>query len=540
VARVTSQIWCQGVSMSKIVALLVLVGFLGRAAEAQSQANLFDAIMNSAVSNIPVVTANGTQFTIPGALPTVYGDGNTSTPPSNLNCALTNAKAMPAGCFSTRNTFTGLQGALNSSIATALSTLPLASPASGVILRIDAATGAELPASSTLGPIFTERAETIGKRKFYIGFSNQDFHFTSFNGGSLNQLTLLDPGGVPSSTLGGLTSLPATYTMSVDVHLSQDVTFLTYGVTNRFDVSLGLPVVHASLTSQTSTGLIYAGSGFGALPGGPAGSSCWCLSTFTPGGPPGAPGSSNGLGLILPINGQAGLGRTGFGDMLLRLKGTVFDSSSTVLALGTDVRFPTGDAENFLGTGAMAVKPFVALSLYSTPLSNGIVFSPHVNVGWQIEGKSVLGGLLSSTAYPMVTPNGSFTYYGAPFTPTRDYLPDMLSWAVGTEVALGKHNTVVVDMLGNQIGLIHGIQNMVAASAPGYSPLTFSSTTATTASGLVPTTDRVSYGQYSGSFGYKLRIADNLVATFNMLVRFDSNGLTDRVVPLVGLSYSLY
>jgi len=49
---------------------------------------------------------------------------------------------------------------------------------------------------------------------------------------------------------------------------------------------------------------------------------------------------------------------------------------------------------------------------------------------------------------------------------------------------------------------------------------------------------RAAFGEYNGAFGYKVRIARNLVATFNMLVRFDNNGLTARAVPLYGLSYT--
>jgi hypothetical protein len=49
---------------------------------------------------------------------------------------------------------------------------------------------------------------------------------------------------------------------------------------------------------------------------------------------------------------------------------------------------------------------------------------------------------------------------------------------------------------------------------------------------------RVSFGQYSGSFGYKVRVAGNLVASLNILVRFDNNGLTARTVPFYGLSYT--
>ena len=73
------------------------------------------------------------------------------------------------------------------------------SPASGVIFKKDPSTGADLPVNSTLGPVFTERADTIGKGRFFIGFTHQNFHFTEMNGKSLNGMTLLDPGGANSS-----------------------------------------------------------------------------------------------------------------------------------------------------------------------------------------------------------------------------------------------------------------------------------------------------------------------------------------------------
>jgi hypothetical protein len=61
--------------------------------------------------------------------------------------------------------------------------------------------------------------------------------------------------------------------------------------------------------------------------------------------------------------------------------------------------------------------------------------------------------------------------------------------------------------------------------------------TKVSASGLV-SAGNVSFGQYSGSFGYKVKIVGNLIANVNALVRLDNNGLTARVVPLFGLGYS--
>jgi hypothetical protein len=179
----------------------------------------------------------------------------------------------------------------------------------------------------------------------------------------------------------------------------------------------------------------------------------------------------------------------------------------------------------------------MAVSLYTMPLSNGLVFSPHFNVGWQFSGKSQLGGLVQGTQLSATLQNGDrIQYYGAPLTITKDHLPDVFSWAAGAELALGRRNTIVADILGNQIGWINGAQIVQKDSAPGFSPIgpNFAATTAT---GIVGA-GKGSFGQYSGSFGYKARVSDGLVFTFNALVRFDNNGLTARFVPLYGLSYT--
>ena len=460
--------------------------------------------------------------------------------PARLN-AFVNVVGNPHN-FAISQDLVDLNNALNASIATALSIIPLSSPASGIINRKDPVTGAELPVNSTLGPIFTERAETIGKHKFYIGFSNQDFHFSKFNGQSLNALSVLYQGGDATksqvlSAPGGtaLPTVPATFNIGMDVRLSQNIAFLTYGVTDRFDVSVGLPVVHAAVAARTYNGLIYAGNGFG-------GPTCWCISTFTPGSPT----------LILPDVNETSQSKSGFGDVLVRLKGTVVAKPSVVVAVGGDVRLPSGDAKNYLGTGTESVKPFVAVSFYSKPLANGIVISPHFDAGWQFSGKSILGGPLDGTTLTLSTPQGSVPYLAAPFTTSKGYLPDVFSWAVGTEIALGRRNTLIADVLGNQIGWIHGIPNAVTRSIAnqafptgpsGTAPATIGGPTVqpavqqVTASGLIGA-GNVSFGQYTGSFGYKIRIAGNLVANFNLLVRLDDNGLTSRVVPMYGLGYS--
>ncbi len=473
-------------------------------------------------------------FTLPtGSVPAIFSFNNGTLTPIGQAVPTNSVGFKPN--YNEAVPFSGLASTLSASIATELSVIPIASPASAVITRTDPTTGAELPVSSTLGPIFTERAETIGKHKFYIGFSNQDFHFTSLNGQSLRGLqVLLDAGGRPTGLTAGatpsnqiLTTYPATVGSGVDVRLGQNVAFLTYGLTDRLDVSVGLPVVHASITGETANAEIYVGAGNGKS--GLTNTNCWCLDTLTPGV---APVNRSGLQLPGVIN-EVAASHTGFGDMLIRGKGTLIRRRNLALALGADLRVPTGDAHQYLGTGATAIKPFLALSLYTTPLSHGIVFSPHVNVGWQYSGKSVLGGQLT----PSELAAGPPVSLGVPFNATNGFLPDVFSWAVGTEVALGRRNTVVADILGNQIGLVHGISNMKTVVTSGLDPSCTTGCKLEPVSGLVGT-GPVSLNQYSGAFGYKSRIAGNLVGTFNMLVRFDNNGLVARAVPLFGLSYT--
>jgi hypothetical protein len=309
----------------------------------------------------------------------------------------------------------------------------------------------------------------------------------------------------------------------MDVRLSQDIAFVTYGVTDSFDISVGLPMVHSGVAARTYNGVVYAGNGHAV-----SGSDCWCVNTLTPGVET----------LLQPLIGEASHESTGFGDVLVRAKGTVYRRPHMVIGLGADLRLPTGDAKNYLGVGTTTAKPFVAVSFYSKPLSKGIVLSPHFDAGWQFSGQSVLGGSLTPTQL------SQSVALGAPFIASKGFLPDVFSWAGGVEVALGRRSTFIADILGNEIGLVHGIPNTrmltlsnlsfptaVGGSGPTTTPATVS------ASGLI-SAGNVSFGEYSGSFGYKVKIVGSLIANANVLVRFDNKGLVAHLVPLFGVGYS--
>jgi len=538
----------------KKVALFTIAVLLVRYATAQSQnpPNVSQVVMWSTLTNsqvMPVTTPAGPFIPVNSKGQSITGEISQGLLNIYTDTVDTSAKAGTVNLPTNYNIPTSqaaLSSVLSTNIAVALSTIPVESPASGLVVKWDKATGELLPVSSTLGPIFTKRAETIGKGKFFIGFTHQDYHFTSLDGHSLNGLSVLFQGGEPSTIMHSgqsATTSMATFNLALDVRVSQDVTFLTYGVTNRFDVSVGLPVVHAGVDSTAYNGIVYSGTGFGFKADG---NQCWCVNTFTPGT----------FDLTKPYIGQASLAKTGFGDMLLRFKGVAIERPNAVVAVGMDLRLPTGDAANYLGIGTTAARPFAVVSLYSKPLKNKIVFAPHADLGWQFSGQSILGGTLQGTAKTATLSDGTTTvpYFGTAFTTTKGYLPDIFSWAVGTEVALGRHNTVIADILGNQIGWVHGVPRLESLDVSGPAPLgvqqsavkapSLTGAQQAMANGLagygpndVPF-GRGSLGQYSGAFGYKVRVVGNLIFTAQALVRFDNAGLTARVSPLYGLSYS--
>jgi hypothetical protein len=400
----------------------------------------------------------------------------------------------------------GFERPFNLGIAVQLSSLPIASPASGVIFQEDKATGAMLPAADSLGPILTERAETIGKRRFYMGFTRQQFRFDKIEGQPLGSVTNLYVGGDPTNiTQNGKlqTTAPMVYGTQVDLRLDQNVAFFTYGLTNRIDIS-------GALTSVRSSMSVIGYNAREVNSGNPGdGGTCWCAATLDV-----RASKSDASGLGLPglhrdgVFGSSFHSSSGIGDTLIRVKGTLLEKPRYALAIGSDFRLPTGDAENYHGSGAFGFKPFAALSLHSRT-SGRFRFSPNFNIGYQVSGSSVLAG--------------------DPVLNKKERLPDQFTWSAGTAVGISRRLTFVADILGNRVINSYRLEQ---ATVPGRG------TSAGVATGLTLASNKQSFSMNSGSFGIKTKSLGNLVFTGNVLVAFDNNGLRDKYIPLVGLGYS--
>jgi len=364
----------------------------------------------------------------------------------------------------------------NIALASQLAAVPLPTPASGFTYTFDASLGVFQRSTQSFGPILTERAETIGKRKLTFGITYQHFGFDSLEGLSLGSIPAVFTHD-DSQLGGGRSDLVAT-TNSIDASVDQTVAFLSYGLGSRLDLSVAVPFVTVDLAARSDAQVQRIGTA--ASP---------ATHYYDDG--------SGGFGTVETYarSGHA----SGIGDVIVRLKGTPVHNDSIAIALGVDGRIPTGDEEDLLGLGAFGLKPFAVLSF-----SQGRV-APHLNAAYMWNGKSVLAGDVAKG--------------------TKEDLPDQVQYAVGADVGVTKRLTLAFDFLGTYVIDSPRLVREVFTAANGQSFPQIGFVTE-------------SYHLASGSAGLKLNPFGRLLVDINVLFKLDNAGLRDKVTPLLGIEYA--
>jgi hypothetical protein len=364
----------------------------------------------------------------------------------------------------------------NTALASQLAAVPLPSPASGFTYTFDSSLGVFKRSTQSFGPILSDRADTVGRHKLAIGFNFQHFNFDSIDGVGLSSVPVVFTHDNPVAGTGR-DDLVVT-SNHIEVELGQFTAFLNYGLLDRLDVSVAIPVVSVDLAA-TSTASIRR------------------IGTTNPATHFFGQGAGDyGTSATFAANGSS----TGIGDVIFRVKGTVYKEGSTALALGGEIRLPTGDEENLLGSGAPGLAPFLVLS------SSHKTFSPHLMVAYQWNGDSVLAGDVTRG--------------------TKGNLPDQLFYQVGADLGATNRLTLAVDLLGRTV--IDG-QRMVGdtfAALDGRS--TFPNVRFETGS----------FNVLNGSVGVKFNPVGNLLVDVNVLFKLNDAGLRDKITPLVGFEYS--
>ncbi len=354
---------------------------------------------------------------------------------------------------------------LATAIGSQLSQLPIAAAASGSGITIGAS-GLPTVSTDSLGTILTQRGKTIGKHRFLFSFNFQRFVFYTEDGIPLKNLPVV-VNFFPCATQPCPTSTNNVYlqdTSRISFRIDQFTALGTFGLTDRIDVTFILPFSKVDLNTLTNAQLHSIS-----------------YTTSTASTTPIVPD------LYLP--GSA----TGIGDVRANVKANVLNNErKSALAVGAEVRFPTGDERNFLGTGAYGFKPYVAYS------RRGRV-TPNINLAYQWNGSSILDfgrNLPASFIYSggadlrvnnILTLNGEFL---------GQYIldaPRMIAY------------TVNIPFIGPRQSVIRRNESFVSQNV---------------------------------AFGFKLNPLKNLVFTASAMAKLDDNGLRQRtVVPLFGAAY---
>ena len=245
-------------------------------------------------------------------------------------------------------------------IQVTLSTTPIASSSAGFSYVRNPVTGERSFKSASYGPLFADRPLTNGKGVLNVGF-NYQYGRTDFEGGF----------DTADNRTVGLPINDETVTFQSDGFVqfitrraflqtkSQLFNFLvSYGLTDRLDVGVLVPVVSLKLTGRQEE--------------------AWDVSrNWTP-----APNRPTPIGTMVTA-GPFSQSASGLGDMTLRFKYSLSGQLKNGVAVAADVRLPTGSEDDLLGTGKASVK--FQLLVLRTDVGPASI---HGNVGYTAGGLS--------------------------------------------------------------------------------------------------------------------------------------------------------
>ena len=367
-------------------------------------------------------------------------------------------------------------GRINIALVRQIGALPIPSPASGFTYAFDNSTGTFVRSTQSFGPVLADRAETIGRSRFAFGYGLQQFSFETFDGLRLSHIPAVFTHD--DFNLGGGRADVITTNNAISASVTQSTFSLTYGALERLDLSLGVPLVRTSLSLVSDATIHRIGTAENAA-----------IHFFRDPDAPGTYGNER----TFAARGAA----TGLGDVIVRGKGTILKSEHAGIALGLEARLPTGQEENLLGSGSFGFKGFSAVSATFKTVT------PHVNVGYQWSGRSVLAGDVT--------------------TGVKGKLPDEVSYGIGADVGVEKRLSMAFDVLGRH-----------SSGAPKLSRSTY------TAAGSRETFQDIAFSVgsldvFSGAFGLKANVVGNLLVTFNLQFKLNDAGVRAKVTPLLGV-----
>lgn len=375
---------------------------------------------------------------------------------------------------------------LNRVIATQISTFPLASSASAFTFEFDPTLGIFERNTETFGPVFAERALTAGKGRFSLGVSGFEANYNRFEGQKIREddiqlyLTHLDIRGDGTTTDFFFEGDIIRADLSVNIRNRTSVLVANYGVTDNFDLGVAVPFVDLQvdatilatvepLSTQPGQFIIHAFDEQGRL-----------QNTFR------ESGSASGIG-----------------DMVVRGKWNFKRSEAVNVAAAFDVRLPTGDEKDLLGSGATQAKLFAIVS-HDTGR-----FTPRAGFGYTFSGSG--SDLIGE-------------------------LPDELNYSAGFDLGVHPRASLAVDFVGRtqldaeRIVEVDKTFLYTRLDDPGIHE----------AVRRTPDLDpaRSNRNIFYLSTGLKVNPFGRVLIVGNVLFALNDSGLQDTVTPYIGIDYT--
>jgi hypothetical protein len=399
----------------------------------------------------------------------------------------------------------------NQQIVTLLSTFPFGSSSGGFTYTYDPSLGTFSRSSESFGPLFAERALTIGRERGSLGVAYQRSTYDTFEGKNLRQREInfyiqhTDCCGktqngvqIPDGTLLN----PAFEGDIIEAALSLDLTTdtvvfsATYGLTDRLDLGVAVPLVAVDVNASIRARIQRVATA--ANPD---------LHVFE---------GDNPDEHIYVVAGHA----EGLGDIMVRAKYNFLTRRGGGLAAAIDVRTPTGDESNLLGTGALQAK------LYGIASIGFGRFSPHLNAGYT---RSTRGAL------PGVSLNNEWNY------------------TAGFDLAVSPRLTLIADVLGRSI---RGQGRLVEAdrifdfvqAGPGGTGGTGGGGGGGGGGPITRPVEHTTRREFRleagnlnlavGNTGVRFNPFRKMLVSANLLFALTEAGLRDRVTPVISVDYA--
>jgi len=383
---------------------------------------------------------------------------------------------LPSNVASSQAVITSLQNFIGSSI----SSFPLSSSTAGV--TFDFSSGRPIPTSTSFGPIFSERAQTLGRGRINMGMNFTAIQFEKIRGVSLEDMRLSfthedvgDPGLGDSPNEFDIMD----FNMNMEIGASIFAFFFTYGITDNFDISMAVPFINVSIKTDP-----YAE-----------------MNSFTWVSNDSANHYFDGTRTepVLtkspePINDDA----TGIGDIAIRAKYNFVRDKTVDFGAMLEYRAATGDADNFLGAGYSSLRTVL---IGSKIIDN---FAPHLNLA-----------------------------YRKKFT---DIDRDEFEFIIGWDQKIAEWFTIVIDVLG-RIQLGDQVESQKFPEDPTLNWIVGS----TNYSQDISLTNIPNYTQdniIDAAFGVKFKLKESLLILGNVFVPLNDGGLRAGVVPTIGMEFS--